>query len=264
MTDTSSLQVAPARNPGSAVHLHNINKSFEVAGGRLQVLRDMTLDAPPGSFVAILGPSGSGKSTTLGVIMGLLDSDSGTMTAPPKSEIAYMFQAARLLPWRTVLENLEIARRARARSRSQPYRQSAMHYLEITGLADYAHYFPGALSGGMQQRTALARALSVEASVMLMDEPFSSLDELTARELRTHLLSLWAEHRTTVLFVTHNAFEAITLATSIVVVTPRPAAVIEQIDVDIPRPRRIDTDAVSQLQMKILSMLGVDNAGALA
>lgn len=247
----------------AAVEINGISKWFKTGSTELHVLDELSLTAGSGDFVAILGPSGSGKSTTLGVLAGLVVPDSGTFNAPPPSELAYVFQTPRLLPWRTVHENLEIARRTRKRARGRDYDRTVDDYLAIAGLAEYHRYYPSALSGGMQQRVSIARALSVEPSVLLMDEPFSALDELTAREQRAYLAQLWQKERPTVLFVTHNVLEAIALATSIVVVTTRPASVIAQIDVDLPRPRRLNSVEAVELQQHILSLLGVDDADAL-
>ncbi|MDA3033301.1 MAG: ABC transporter ATP-binding protein [Actinomycetota bacterium] len=246
------------------VELSDICLSFDTGGERLQVLDNVSFAAPPESFVAILGPSGCGKSTTLKLVGGLLTADSGDLGVPDPSEIGFVFQTSRLLPWRTLHENLEIARTTRARIMKREFRNPISHYLELAGLSDSADYYPRALSGGMQQRAAIARAFSVEPSVLLMDEPFSSLDELTARAQRGYLHEIYKKHRTTVLFVTHNPSEAITLATSIVVVSNRPATVIEHIPVDLPYPRRMDGPEAIELQRHILGLLGVTDLAALA
>jgi NitT/TauT family transport system ATP-binding protein len=263
MANAEVLNQAPVSRAG-AIHLEGVSKSFPVGRRRLHVLDDVDLRADPGSFVAILGPSGSGKSTTLSILAGLQTADAGSVVAPPPTEMAMVFQNPRLLPWRTVEENIEVARKARGRVRSVPYLQSVAHFLELAELTGYERYYPSALSGGMQQRVSIARALATEPSVLLMDEPFSALDELTARGQRSYLLRLWAAERPTVLFVTHNVMEAITMATSIVVVTSRPARVIEQIPVDLPRPRRLDSPEAVALQRRILGMLGVDDPHSLA
>ncbi len=240
------------------VVLEKVCKSFSLkSGSSIEVLDNFELRADQGSFVAVLGPSGSGKSTLLGVLSGVLSSDAGVVQVPPAHEIGYVFQTARLLPWRTVSENLEITRAARERVRGRPYDQSAEHYLEAAGLAQYADFYPSAISGGMQQRTAIARALSTEPTMLLMDEPFSALDEMTARVQRAFLQRTWQEYGSTVIFVTHNVLEAITLASSIVVVSPRPARVLDHLEVDIPRPRSLSDPRFGILQDKILDLLGV-------
>jgi NitT/TauT family transport system ATP-binding protein len=263
VASTHVVTDAPVSRAGF-IELRNVSKSFVVGKHRLHVLDGVDLVAEPGSFVAVLGPSGSGKSTTLSILAGLQSTDAGSVVAPESTEMAMVFQNPRLLPWRTVEENIDIARAARGRVRSVPYTQDVAHFLALAELTGYERYYPSALSGGMQQRVSIARALATEPSVLLMDEPFSSLDELTARGQRSYLLRLWATERPTVLFVTHNVMEAVTMATSIVVVTSRPARVIEQIPVDLPHPRRLDSPEAVALQRRILAMLGVDDPHSLA
>lgn len=244
--------------------LDRVSKSYELSSGStVDVLESVSLRADPGEFVAILGPSGCGKSTLLGILSGIVSHDRGSLQIPPPHEIGYVFQTARLLPWRTVRQNLEITRKARVADRGT-YRQSVDDYLSAAGLLQYADFYPSAISGGMQQRTSIARAMSTEASLLLMDEPFSSLDEMTARVQRTFLQQTWEEHRSTVIFVTHNVLEAISLATSIVVVSARPARVLEQIDIDLPRPRSLADPAVIDLQQHILGLLGVESTHQMA
>jgi ABC-type nitrate/sulfonate/bicarbonate transport system ATPase subunit len=246
--------------PETAAVLERVSKSYPSAsGGSLQVLADLSLTAERASFVAILGPSGCGKSTILGILSGLLKQDAGIARIPPAHEIAYVFQTARLLPWRTIEQNLEITRAARLRQRGRPYQRSTVDYLKAAGLWEYRAFYPAALSGGMQQRASIARALAVEPTMLLMDEPFSALDELTARTQRAFLLRTWADYRSTIVFVTHNVLEAITLANSIVVISTRPARVLERIEVDIPRPRSLADPRVGSLQARILTLLGVDD-----
>jgi ABC-type nitrate/sulfonate/bicarbonate transport system ATPase subunit len=246
--------------PEATVVLDKVCKSYELRGGsKIDVLDQVSLTADRGSFVAILGPSGSGKSTILGILSGVLGHDQGQLHVPPAHEIGYVFQTARLLPWRTVHENLTITRAARARARGRGYQRSAEHYLEAAGLAQYSQFYPSAISGGMQQRTSIARALSTEPEMLLMDEPFSALDEMTARVQRSFLQKTWLEYQSTVIFVTHNVLEALSLASSIVVVSARPARVLDHIEIDLPRPRSLSDPRVGRLQEKILSLLGVDS-----
>ncbi|HSV19122.1 MAG TPA: ABC transporter ATP-binding protein [Casimicrobiaceae bacterium] len=246
--------------PEAAAVLEGVSKSYQAgAGGSIHVLDDLTLTAEQGAFVAILGPSGCGKSTILGILSGLLRQDAGIARIPPAHDIAYVFQTARLLPWRTIEQNLDITRAARLRQRGRPYQRSTADYLNAAGLGEYRSFYPAALSGGMQQRASIARALAVEPAMLLMDEPFSALDELTARMQRAFLLRTWRDYQSTIIFVTHNVLEAITLATSIVVVSARPARVLERIDVDVPRPRALHDPRVAVLQDRILALLGVDD-----
>lgn len=244
--------------PDAAAVLERVSKSYPISGGSIDVLADLSLTAERGSFVAILGPSGCGKSTILGILSGLLGHDAGIARIPPAHEIAYVFQTARLLPWRTIEQNLEITRAARLLRRGRPYQRATADYLKAAGLREYRSFYPAALSGGMQQRASIARALSVEPTMLLMDEPFSALDEFTARTQREFLLRTWRDYQSTIVFVTHNVLEAIALATSIVVVSARPAQVLERIDVDIARPRALTDPRVGALQARILTLLGVE------
>jgi NitT/TauT family transport system ATP-binding protein len=247
--------------PEAAAVLERVSKSYKVgAGGSIDVLHDLSLTAEQGSFVAILGPSGCGKSTILGILSGLLEHDAGVARIPPAHEIAYVFQTARLLPWRTIEQNLDITRAARRRQRGRDYKRSTADYLKAAGLWEYRSFYPAAISGGMQQRASIARALSVEPTMLLMDEPFSALDELTARMQRLFLVRTWRDYQSTIIFVTHNVLEAITLASAIVVVSARPARVLDRIEVDIPRPRSVADPRVGALQDRILALLGVDDA----
>jgi len=247
--------------PDAAAVLEGVSKSYKIgSGGSIRVLEDLSLTAERGSFVAVLGPSGCGKSTILGILAGLLPQDVGVARIPARHEIAYVFQTARLLPWRTIEQNLEITRAARLKQRGRAYQRSTSDYLKAAGLAQYRSFYPAAISGGMQQRASIARALSVEPTMLLMDEPFSALDELTARTQREFLLRTWHDYQSTIIFVTHNVLEAITLATSIVVVSARPARVLERIDVDIARPRSLTDPRVGALQDRILALLGVGGA----
>lgn len=245
--------------PDLKIKSDKLCKSFSVSGGEsLQVLKDISFDVYDGDFVAVLGPSGSGKSTLLGILSGIQSYDSGSLVVPPPDEIGYVFQKARLLPWRTVTENLEITRAARGRLRGAPFELSVEEYLAAVGLSDYGGFYPAAISGGMQQRVSIARALATEPQMLLMDEPFSALDEMTARTQRGFLRRLWEANRPTIVFVTHNVMEAVSLATSIIVVSDRPGRVLDHIKVDAPYPRDPADPAVSALHHKVLSLLGVD------
>lgn len=207
----------------------------------VMALGDVSLTFPANGFVTIFGPSGCGKTTLLRLIGGLLQPDSGEISVygrkpAPGAGTGFVFQSFRLLPWRTVRDNvgfpLEIqgiggeARRARVDD-----------YLSRVGLADFAESFPSELSGGMNQRVALARALVAEPRLLLMDEPFASLDAQTREFMQMELLRLWRQKQGEVIFVTHSVDEAISLSDRIVVMSPRPGRVVEIVEVDLPRPR---------------------------
>lgn len=233
------------------VSLRNLTHVFQDSRRALTALADVTLDVVWGQFLTVIGPSGCGKSTLLRIIGGLLRPSEGEVlidgAAPVESQrrrdIGFVFQDPALLPWRTVLSNvrlpLEIDHGARDRAAPSPE-----ELLELTGLADFHSYYPHELSGGMQQRVAIARALAFDPSLLLMDEPFGALDEITRSAMRYELLRIWSAgggptrrpHKT-VVFVTHSIPEAIALSDRVVVLSPRPGAVRAAIDIELPRPR---------------------------
>lgn len=245
----------------TSIELRNLSKTYTTADGRpLPVLDDLSMDVTSGEFVCILGPSGSGKSTTLDVLAGLTQQDTGEVLVDGReigsreAVFGYVFQNPRLLNWRTVAQNLEFALEAHGVAHSR-WKDLVEEQLEMVGLSQFRDAYPLTLSGGMQQRTAIARALIIEPGVLLMDEPFSALDELTARHLRRELVSLWSRLGSTVMFVTHNAMEAAYLADRVVVVSDRPARVIADIRVDVDRPRTSADPAVINVQQQIIAAL---------
>jgi NitT/TauT family transport system ATP-binding protein len=211
----------------------------------LVALDNVSLAVADREFVCLLGPSGCGKTTVLNVLSGLDQQYIGEVRVAGKLlsrdgahpfRIGYVFQEPRLLPWLTVRGNIEFALGSVGITASE-WRERVNAWLTRVGLNDFAQAYPHELSGGMQQRTAIARAFAVDPELLLMDEPFSGLDELTARSMRELLLGLWQETRKTVLFVTHNCFEACFVADRIVVFSPRPGRITQEISVELPRPR---------------------------
>jgi NitT/TauT family transport system ATP-binding protein len=211
--------------------------------GSLLALQNVTLRIAEGEFVALVGPSGSGKTTLLRMVAGLETPEQGTiyyknapLTSPPE-EIGVVFQKGALLPWRTVRENIalpyEVAGQPVARERVETLMQRV-------GLMGFEQAHPHELSGGMQQRVAVARALIRAPKVLLMDEPFAALDMFLRQEMNDLVLGLWAEHKPTVLFVTHELAEAVYLADRVVVLSPRPGQVVGEVRVGLPRPRRAE------------------------
>ena len=221
------------------ISLRNVGKSF--AEGRVRAIDDISFDVQPGEFVSLVGPSGCGKTTLLRIINGLILPDDGHVRVmgkepQPGPDLAMVFQSARLLPWRTVRGNIEFVLALRGVER--PERASrADALLEAVGLRDFTGAYPHQLSGGMQQRVGLARALAVEPKVLLMDEPFAALDAMTREVLRRELLQLWSLRKTAIVFVTHDLDEAILLSQRIVLLRPRPGRVDEIVDVPLPQPR---------------------------
>lgn len=248
------------------VELRDIRKSFTLQNGRrLEVVRDISLRVGADEFCCLVGPSGCGKSTILNILAGLTSADEGEALADGRPldsrriRIGYVFQKPRLLNWRTAQENVLFALRAMGVAAGEASVR-ARHYLGLVGLEPFVDEFPLALSGGMQQRVAIARALAIAPDLLLMDEPFSHLDELTARSLRDELMRLWLPARKPVLFVTHNALEAVYLADRVLVLSGRPATVLKDLAVPVPRPRAMEDVRLVELQRLVLDTLGVTGA----
>ena len=213
------------------------------ANGRCAI-QDLAFQARPGEFVAIVGPSGAGKTTLLKIISGLERSFEGSVQLPEQAQLGFMFQEARLMPWLTVQQNLALVDKTADGAR-------LTDLLQQVGLKDCAALFPKQLSGGMQRRVALLRAFANAPQLLLMDEPFQSLDAPTAEQLRTHLLELWQRSQATVLFVTHNLTEALALADRVLFLSEGPARVALDYVVDLPRPRSVDSAAVQALAQQL-------------
>ena len=225
----------------------------------LLALDNVDVSVADHEFVCLLGPSGCGKSTVLNVLSGLDQHYAGDITVggrivPRGAEhafrVGYVFQDPRLLPWLTVRRNIEFALESDGIAHAE-WRGRTDLWLERVGLMEFSDAHPHELSGGMQQRTAIARAFAVDPEILLMDEPFSGLDELTARTMRELLLALWIETRKTVVFVTHNCFEACFLADRIVVFTARPGRVSKDMAVQLPRPRNYEDSRLFELSVSV-------------
>lgn len=226
----------------ASVQLADVDVRFRSKKRDVTALSDISLDVAPGEFVAIVGPSGCGKSTLLKLVAGLLTASSGEVllggerVKGPRHDIGYVFQRAALLEWRSALRNIllqaEMRRMPSARARAR-----ADELIRMTGLTGFEDAYPHELSGGMQQRVALCRALLHEPPVLLMDEPFGALDALTREQLNTELNRIWRTTGTTVLLVTHSISEAVYLADRVVVMSPRPGTITEIIEVGLPAER---------------------------
>jgi NitT/TauT family transport system ATP-binding protein len=248
---------------GEHVAIEGLTQVFDRAARPLTALSNVNLRVGRGEFVSVIGPSGCGKSTLLRLIGGLLQPTEGRVDlagatpaeAQRRKAIGYVFQDPSLLPWRSVIANvtlpLEVNRRRRSEDRrrpdGRPSGRSPHDLLHLVGLSQFEGYYPRELSGGMQQRVALARALVFEPSLLLMDEPFGALDEITRRAMRYELLRIWqagdgGSGRKTVVFVTHSIPEAITLSDRVVVMSGSPGTVRAVIDIDLPRPRDEDME----------------------
>ncbi len=207
------------------------------------VFRDFSLQVQPGEFVALLGPSGCGKSTLLNLLSGFQQPQRGSVTingvavTPEAPELGYVFQSPQLFPWLTALDNVRFGLRMAKRVGAAEQRERARHYLELVGLGDAAHKLPYQLSGGMQQRVALARTLVMEPTLLLMDEPFAALDAISRSSMNEETLRLWSALGQTVVFITHDIDEAVFLADRVVVLGGAPEGIRSQLAIELPRPR---------------------------
>jgi len=230
---------------GIALELHGVSKLFRHRALDLTALDDVSFSVPTGSVVSVVGPSGCGKSTLLKIILGVIPASSGAIlfdgrrVEGPQPSIGMVFQSPALLAWRSVLANVllpvEIRRYADA-----PYRERARELLAMVGLEEFSTHYPRQLSGGMQQRVAMCRALIHDPPLLLFDEPFSALDDLTRDQLNQEVLKIWERTGKTIVLVTHNIGEAVYLSDQVVVMSARPGKVTAIVPIRLPRPRRPD------------------------
>jgi NitT/TauT family transport system ATP-binding protein len=263
----AKAEAAPNRaasSPTPTVETRALHKIFRVSGNTVTALRDVNVSVHAKEFVSFVGPSGCGKSTLLNIVAGLLRATAGEALldgeriVEPSRKIGFMFQAPVLLPWRTVEKNVLLPAEVFGID-PKSHRDKARAVIESVGLGEFMDAYPRQLSGGMQQRVALARVLAYEPQVLLMDEPFGALDEFTREAMNLELMRICEPIGITVLFVTHNIPEAVFLSDRVVVMTPRPGQVSGIVDVDLPRPRRIDMmhDArFADLNFEVRRLLG--------
>ena len=229
-----------ARRRATTVRIASLKKSY----GDLEAIREMSCDVADGEFLSVLGPSGCGKSTLLMMIAGLIAPSAGeirvkdTKVAGPRRDVGVVFQNPVLLPWRTVRQNVLFPIELMKLPRSQ-FVPRAMELLRMAKIEEFAELLPRQLSGGMRQRVAICRALVHDPSILLMDEPFSALDAITRDEMGVELLRIWQANRKTVVFVTHSIREAAFLSDRVLVMGRRPATIIDELAIDLPRPRHI-------------------------
>jgi ABC-type nitrate/sulfonate/bicarbonate transport system ATPase subunit len=244
----------------SAITIDNLTKRFPAPGSgeKFVVLHDISLTVDEGKFVGIVGPSGCGKSTLLNVIAGIESYDGGSVTIHPKAgrtgaepRIGYVFQSPRLLNWLTVENNIRFVLEAQNVPRER-WRDLVAKNLEMVGLAGQERNYPLNLSGGMQQRVAIARALAIEPDILLMDEPFSHLDAITARKMRFDLMEILQRAKPTILFVTHDLAEAVFLSDQIYMMRTKPAEIFKRVAVDIPRPRQPEDSTIVDLEKTLV------------
>ena len=247
MSNTNSAALSASSLKRLVVDASNISLSFETADGKVDALSNVSLQIADGEFVSFIGPSGCGKTTMLRVIADLQQPTSGNllvngMTAEQARlarSYGYVFQAPALFPWRTIEKNLKLPLEIMGFSETEQ-QQRAERYLALVNLTGFERKYPWQLSGGMQQRVSIARALSFDPDLLLMDEPFGALDEIVRDHLNQQLLHLWDTTKKTVLFVTHSIPEAVFLSSRIVVMSPRPGRIIDVIECNFPRDRTLE------------------------
>lgn len=233
--------------PSAVIAANDLNLTFQTNDGPVQALSDVNLKVAPGDFVSFIGPSGCGKTTLLRVIADLEQPTGGAITvngmSPEEARLSraygYVFQAAGLYPWRTIEKNVRLPLEIMGIPKAEAAERIA-RVLDLVGLSDFGKKFPWQLSGGMQQRASIARALAFDADLLLMDEPFGALDEIVRDHLNEQLLELWARTNKTICFVTHSIPEAVYLSTRIVVMSPRPGRIIDVIESPLFRERPLD------------------------
>jgi len=227
------------------IRFQNLNKTYQTKSGSVQAVVDVGLDIKKSEFVAVVGPSGCGKTTLLKMLAGLVPYTSGSITIDgqrvekPQTDVGIVFQDSIMLDWRDVLSNVMLQIDIRKLDRAQ-YQPVALELLEKTGLAGFEKKKPYELSGGMRQRVSICRALVHDPPLLLLDEPFGALDALTREQISMDIQHLWMEKRKTALHITHSIPEAVLLADRVVVMSPRPGRIVEIMDIDLPRPRRLD------------------------
>jgi NitT/TauT family transport system ATP-binding protein len=230
------------------IDIRNLSLTFQTVDAPVFALSNIDLQVRAGEFVSLIGPSGCGKTTLMRIVADLEQPTEGSVTvngvspreARLKRAYGYIFQAAALYPWRNVLRNVELPHEIMGVPKEER-EAKARRYLELVGLKGFEKKYPWQLSGGMQQRVSIARALSFDPQLLLMDEPFGALDEITRDRMNEELLQIWEKTRKTVIFVTHSIDEAVLLSTKIVVMSARPGRIVEVIDSTLPAKRTLDT-----------------------
>ena len=246
----------------AAIELRNIVKIFADPKRKRELLTidDISLDIEANDFICLLGPSGCGKSTLLNIIAGfehpttgeaLVD---GVQIDKPGSDRGVVFQQPTLMPWLTVIDNVAFHLRLKGVPKAERH-DRAREFIDLVGLTGFEHHHPSELSGGMNQRVGIARALLMNPRVILMDEPFAALDAQTKLEMQEELVAIWQRHRCTIVFVTHSVDEALVLGNRIVVMTRRPGRIRECVDFDMPRPRDITSPAFNDAKRRVLALI---------
>ena len=235
----------------SALDASGVRKTYTRNGSALDIVDIAEFSAREGEFITLIGPSGCGKSTFLHILGGFIQAESGSIrvdgreVSGPGPDRGMMFQEFALFPWKTVAGNVAWGLEAQGFEKKS-IEEIVRSQLEMVGLSDFRHHYPAELSGGMKQRAALARVLAFDPKVLLMDEPFGALDSQTREEMQEELIRLWERTRKTIVFVTHDIEEAVFLGDRVVVLTARPARVLEEVKIDLPRPRSLEIKKSTQ------------------
>lgn len=251
------------------LELQHITKTFSTEEGEMTALDGINLEVKPAEFLCIIGPSGCGKTTLLRMVAGLEHPTSGKIILDGKEvkcaspDRGMVFQEFSLFPWRTVLKNVEFGLEIEG-MKEKERREIAEKYIALVGLEGFENHYPYELSGGMKQRVAIARALATEPSILLMDEPFGSVDAQTRNLLQEELLEIWKRTKKTVLFVTHSVDEAVYLADRVAVMSARPGCLVKCLAVDIPRPRKRTSAEANEFREKLLMWLSLERTKACA
>ena len=262
MRAAASLGTSADRAP-ALIQARGLSKTYVTGSGEVTALKSLDFEIYDGEFVSVVGQSGCGKSTLLKVLAGLLPYTAGSVELNgkplrgPTPQAAVVFQSPVLLPWRTVLDNVLLPIEFRKWPMAS-YRQSAADLLAMVGLSEFAQRYPFELSGGMQQRTAIVRALVQDPRLLLMDEPFGALDAMTREQMNLELMRIWSKSGKTVIFITHSIAEAIFLSDRVIAMTARPGTIADVITINLPRPRElsvINTDHFGRYAAKLRSLL---------
>jgi NitT/TauT family transport system ATP-binding protein len=269
VSDAPRAGTGPAQPEAAYVRVRNLRLEFSSRAGPLTVFDDLNLDVKAGEFCCVIGPSGCGKSSLLRIIDGLSPPGSGEVlvggrpVTGPSLGVGFVFQQFNLLPWRTLLDNVRLGLENLDLPRKEQ-RDRARHWLSVVGLERFEKYYPSQVSGGMQQRANLARALAIDPELLLMDEPFGSVDAQTRMRLQSEVLRIWERQHNTVIFVTHDIEEALYLGDYVVVLAGRPARIVETLEVPFPRPRSDETRGdprIAALKRRLWALLQDPEAG---
>lgn len=262
-SETVSSATAISTPPKGAVNIEGVSMTFSRKGHVTQVLESINLQIKPGELICLLGPSGCGKSTLLNIVAGFIKPTTGYVMVDqqqvkkPGADRGFVFQQYSLLPWKTAFQNIELGLKIKGMPKTE--REDLVgEYLNLVGLYKYRHAYPSQMSGGMQQRASIVRALVNSPSVLLMDEPFAALDAQTRHMMQELLLSIWSTLKTTVIFVTHDIEEAVFLGDRIFVMGVQPGRIKSQLDIPLARPRHVDdmlTPEFTQLNRQVFELI---------